>query len=558
MKRDHDRLKEDSFDILVIGGGIHGLCTAWDASLRGLSTALVEKGDFAGATSANSLKLIHGGLRYLQHADFRRLRQSVGEVKALMSIAPHLVHPFPSLVPSYGHGLKGREMMGLAFSFYNMLSRDRVRLDDPQKHLPSAGIIPAEEALGLFPGLRKKGLTGGAVFYDAQVYSTERLALSFALAASRAGAALANYTEVTGFMKEGRKLAGVRVRDVLHGEEFEVRARVIINTAGPWIDALLNSLTGRGLESTFTLAKAVNIVARHYLSRGYALGVESPEGGSDALVPRGNRLLFVAPWRDYSLIGTSYKVYHGHPDDLEVTEEDVMGLVNGINRAYPGAKLEREDVTYHHTGLVPITGEKASGEVVLAKAHRLIDHGRSDGVEGLITLVGVKYTTARDVARRAVDLACGKLKQKRETSRTAETPLPGGNIERFEEFLEKIAGAEPLGLGPDILRHLAYSYGKEYRRILEYVDMDPECGLNIPGSREVIRAEVIHAVREESALKLTDVTLRRTDLGSAENPGDEALRACAGIMSAELSWDEERLSAEIEEARAVYETGRVN
>ena len=553
MKRDLERLKSEPFDLLVVGGGIHGLFAAWDASSRGLSVALIDKGDFGGATSANSLKLIHGGLRYLQHGDIKRIRQSMRERTAFMGMAPHLVHPFPSLVPAYGHLMKGREVMTLAFMVYNLLSRDRNSLEDPQKHIPKARVISAAETLGLFPGLPGKGLTGGAVFYDAQVYSTERLSISVAMAAAGAGACLANYCEAVDFLKGEKGLAGVTARDVLGGDEFEVRAGVVLNTAGPWTDALLSKLTGRGLGSTFPLARAVNIITRRFTHRDYALGVESREEVSDALVSRGGRLYFIAPWREHALVGTTYTPYSGHPDDMRVTGEDIDELVEGVNGAYPGAGLVGEDVTFFHSGLVPIKKEIAPGQVELAKHRLLTDHRKTDGVEGLITLFGVKYTTAREVAREAVDMVFRKLGSKAPPSVTAESLLPGGDIGRFQEFLEKAGSSEPLGLGPAIMRHLAFSYGSGYRQVTSLVDRDQSLGAPVPGSKEVIRAEVLHAVREEMACRLADVVLRRTDLGAAARPGEEALAACAAIMAGELGWDEERAAAEIQAAGAVYD-----
>lgn len=202
MKRNLEELSNTQFDVLVIGGGIYGACVAYEATLRGLSVALVEKQDFCGATSANSLKTIHGGLRYLQHADFKRMRESIYERRTLMKIAPHLVHPLPVLVPTYGHGLKGIEAMTVALKINDLVSCDRnLGLPDPQKHIPTGRTLSPTECLNTLPGISADGLTGGAIFHDAQVYNSERLVLAYLQSATQLGLRVANYLEVTGFYK---------------------------------------------------------------------------------------------------------------------------------------------------------------------------------------------------------------------------------------------------------------------------------------------------------------------------------------------------------------------
>src|ERR671930_1078023 len=186
MQRDLNRLATDAYDVLIIGGGIYGVCVAWDAALRGLSVALVERGDFGHATSSNSLRVIHGGLRYLQYGDLHRLRQSIQERTVFMRIAPHLVHPLPFFIPTYGHAMRGKEILALALRINDLIGFNRNRLEDPQKYLPPGRIISREECLRLFPGIEKKELTGGAIVYDCQLFSSERLILSFARSANKA------------------------------------------------------------------------------------------------------------------------------------------------------------------------------------------------------------------------------------------------------------------------------------------------------------------------------------------------------------------------------------
>lgn len=552
MRRDLKSLEAGFFDLLVIGGGIIGLSAAREAASRGLSTALVEKDDFGAATSANSLKLIHGGLRYLQHADFRRMRQSIRERLAFMRMAPHLVHPLSFLVPTYGHTTKSREAMAVAFFVYGLVAYDRNRTGDPEKNISAGRVISAEECLGIFPGFKEEGLTGGAIFKDGQMYNSERLAIAVALAAADEGAVLANYARAVGFHRKGPRVTGARIRDGLSGKEFDVHAKVVLNAAGPWIDGLLGLLPEKPGGSGYLLAKAVNIVVPRLLCNGYAVGLESREESSDSLVKRGGRLFFVTPWRGSSIIGTTYNTYRDDPDRMRVTEADIMELVDGINSAWPGAGVTREEVSFYHAGLVPITAETGPDGANLAKADRLIDHEREDRIEGLISALGVKYTTARDVAEKAVNMAFEKLGTASPASMTARTPLPGGRIKRFGEFLEELAGSAARGLTPEIMRHLAYNYGSDYDTIISYGEENVKWLETVAGSREVLKGEILHGVRKEMAVKLSDSVMRRTDLGAIKYPGDECLKECAAVMAAELGWDAERVDAEIKETKAAF------
>jgi glycerol-3-phosphate dehydrogenase len=555
MKRDIGQISRNVYDVLIVGGGIYGAWTAWDSSLRGLSVALVDKGDFGYATSSNTMKIIHGGLRYLQHGDFGRMRQSIRERTILMRVAPHLVHPLPFLIPTYGHFMRGKAIMSIALMVNDLIGFDRNRLNDPEKYLPRGRVISKDECLRLFPGVNERGLTGGAIWYDCQMYNSERLLLSILKSAERAGASLANYVEVTGFIEYGSRVTGVRARDVLGKEELDIRARVIVNTTGPWVDSVLGFLSGGRQNRMVSLSKAMNVILKHRLIPDYAVGVLSESGfkDEDSIIDRGTRLFFITPWRDYSLIGTSYAPYHGEPGDFKVTEEDIEGFIREVNNAYPAASLKREDVSFVHCGLLPIDGVSGSS-VRLTKRYRVRDH-TEDGIEGLISVVGVKYTTARAVAEETVDLVFKKLGKNPPKCSTSVTPIWGGHIERFGDFLIKEAEKGSQGLDSEVLRHLVYNYGSQYHEVLKYIGENPDWGKRIDGTSDVIRAEVINGVREEMAQKLTDIVLRRTDLGSAGNPGDKALKTCALIMAGELGWNEARIQRELDETKAVFSIG---
>jgi Glycerol-3-phosphate dehydrogenase len=557
MKRNLVELSRNTYDVLIIGGGIYGAWTAWDAALRGLSVALLEKGDFGSATSSNSLKVIHGGLRYLQHADFRRLRRSISERATLMRVAPHIVHPLPFLMPTYGHFMRGKEIMSFAFMVNDLVDFDRNKHGDPEKHIPKGHVISRGECLRLFPGVNAEGLTGGAVWYDAQMYNSERMLLSILRSAESEGAILANYVEVTGFLQHGSRVTGVKARDELTKEELEIRAKVVVNTSGPWVDHILGFLNGSHRNPEILLSKTMNLVVKHQIIPRYAVGVSSrfKFRDKDAVLSKGSRLLFVVPWREFSLIGTTQALYEGSPNDFRITEKDIQDFLEEINEAYPPAALRREDVSFFHGGLLPMnSSDDSMDNVSLVKHYRIYDHTKDKGIDGLVSVIGVKYTEARDVAGKAVDLVFKKLGKKPPKCLTAVRPVYGGQIERFNDFLIHETEKESRELSGEVIRQLVYNYGSEYKQVLKYVGQAPELRQTVNETSQVIKAEVVHGVREEMSEKLADVVLRRTELGSAGNPGDDALKTCAAIMAKELDWDSARVQREIEEVKSVYST----
>ncbi|MBI3321339.1 MAG: glycerol-3-phosphate dehydrogenase/oxidase [Candidatus Omnitrophica bacterium] len=544
MKRDLGMLSTQSYDVIIIGGGIYGACAAWEAALRGLSVALVERGDFGHATSANSQKIIHGGLRYLQHGNLKRMRESIRERRILMRVAPHLVHPLPFLMPTYGWGLRSRVTMRTALTVYDLVACDRNSgMRDPQKQIPQGRIVSREECLRLAPGIPDEGLTGGALWHDGQVYNSERLTLSFVLSAARAGAAVANYVEVTGFLRNHSRISGVTARDVLTGEPLEISAKVVLNTSGPWVGRVLRSLNGHRPLRSPGLVKAMNLVTRP-LAPKVAVGLQSPARSGKA-----QGLLFITPWQDCSVIGTTYTAYDGDPMHGEMTEEEIQAFIEEVNQSYPAAGLHRSDVQRVHVGLLPAA---ANQPAVAETAYRLLDHERLHGVAGLVSVLGVKYTTARDVAEKATDLVCEKLGCVATPGRSRTTPVVGADFERFDAFLDEALRERCCDLDASAIRRLVYTYGSTYREVLRLVRENPAWAELVASTPPVIKAEIIYAVRQELALTLNDVVFRRTGLGAAGHPGTVALRTCAELMAWELGWEPARMERELADTEAAF------
>jgi glycerol-3-phosphate dehydrogenase len=553
MKRDLGRLTGEVFDVLVLGGGVHGACIAWDAALRGLSVALIDKGDFGHATSANSLKTLHGGLRYLQDPDLSLARTMIAERRAFMRIAPHLAHPLPCVMPLYGGIVTSKPVMAAALALNDAIGFDRNRLADRSKHLAGGRVISTAETLRLLPGARSDGLTGAAVWHECQVYNSERLTLSFVLSAGACGAAVANYVEAAAFLVDGNVVAGVRAKDGLTGDRLEIRARIVVNATGPWTADVFRLLGGQSPRRPVTLSRAMNLVTRQVIS-GHMLALRShPRWKTEeATGSTKSRLFVLAPWREYSLLGTLHLPASGDQLDSWVEEQEIDDFVADFNLAYPGAGLSKDDIRFVHTGLLPVVDSCPADKVKLLRNTSLWDHRRLDGIEGLITVVGVKYSLSRRAARDAVDLALKKLGQAPRRCQTAEVSVAGGNIDQFSDFVRReIAGRSP-NLPAETVRHLAYTYGSELSKVVSYMERDSTLVRRVSHNHEVTAAQIVHAIREEMAATLADVVFRRTELGSAGDPGEHCLRTCADIMAAELGWAPHRVAHELDEVRSRF------
>lgn len=535
MKRDLARLARETFDVLVVGGGIHGLAAAYDAAQRGFSVALVERGDFGSGASFNHQKTIHGGLRYLQTGDLKRMRESILERRTLARIAPHLLTPLPFLMPTYRKLTRSRLAMWVAFRTDALVGSDRNDGVTPRLHLPPGRLLSKAECLEAFPDVRQKGLTGGALWHDYQVRNTDRLNLAFALAADAAGACLANHVEAVAPLLQNGRAVGVRVRDALTACEFDVQGRMTLNAAGAATGRLMAAF---GRTEAHPLIKAMNLVTRRPFS-GPALASSTDEG----------RMLFIVPWEGRAVAGTSHSPQPCGPDELAVSDRELTWFIGQVNEAFPSLRLAVEDVTLVHRGIVPAARNR-KGEWGLEGHFRLRDHA-ADGVEGAVSLVAVKYTTGRGVAEAAVDLVARKL-GRRVPSRTAQVPLPGGEVADLET-LEDMVRRDAAGLiDNEVAAQLALTYGSSYSALLQVVRESPALAVRLADGVPVIAAQVVHAVREEMTFTLTDLVTRRVPLGSMGHPGETAASACAALMARELGWDAARTERELQQLRDFY------
>jgi glycerol-3-phosphate dehydrogenase len=482
VNRDLARLASTEFDLLVIGGGIYGLATAYDAAQRGLTVALLERGDFGSATSFNHLKTIHGGLRYLQTGNLERMRESIRERRAFARIAPRFVAPLAFVMPTTRGPARHSWTMKTAFAIDALIGWDRNEGLPPSHCLPRGRSISPEECRALFSSQWTPASRRGVMWHDYEAVHGDRLTLAFALAAAGQGAALANYVEAGPLISDAT-LRGIRAKDLLQGTGFDVRARVVVNAAGPWASALLAQA---GIAHRWPLMKAMNLVTSRPASKAALVGRT-----------KSGRALILLPWQGRTLVGTSESVQEHQPDDQQARHVEVSVFVAEVNETFPGFNLAGDEVTLVHRGIVPAI--RRGGRLALLAESKVLDHA-ADGIANLVSIVGVKYTTARLVAERAVDLVLRKLGRSPGVCRTADTMLPTAGTEAAQ--------------GED---------------------------------------RIARAVEAEMAQTLADVIVRRGGDGAAGYPGDAIVNHCGVAMQRQCGWSAARVSAEIASLKRFYE-----
>jgi glycerol-3-phosphate dehydrogenase len=539
VQRDLRRLADSRFDLIVVGAGFYGAMAAWDATLRGLSVALIDKGDFGGATSFNNLKTLHGGLRSLQSLNLTQMRLFIRERRALARVAPHLVQPLPFIVPTYRYPTSSALAMRVALRINDAVSHDRHDGVDPALRLPGGRIVSRDECLRMNPLIDSAGVTGGAVWHDYQMHNTDRMTLSFVTSAAGKGAVAANYASAEGLLRDGGRVAGVRVRDMLCGDTFDVRATSVLNATGPWAAAFLEqTLHAQSTTPAPRLSRAMNLViGRVTVTQGC--------GGRAA-----GRFLFLAPWRHVTLVGTSHDVHTGGADALAVSRPDLDAFLADVRAAFPHANLSASDVRLVHRGLLPMVSSRGH-HVKLLRESAVVDHAR-DNAPGLVSMFGVRYTTARATAERAVDtIFRARGDRNPPACRTAETPIAGGAIPDKEKFLRKVTSRD-TNASREVLRRLALTYGTEHAAVLQLLHEDSTLAAPLGRECAVTGAEILYATRHEAAVHLTDALIRRTEAGSAGHPGTDAIERAAVLMAREHAWDPQKLSAEVANVEAFY------
>lgn len=524
------RLKEELFDLLIIGGGITGAGVARDAALRGFRVALVEKGDFASGTSSRSSKLVHGGLRYLETMQLGLVFEACRERYILLRLAPHLVRPCPFIFPVYPHTSPGYFQLRVGMWLYDLLALFR----NVQLHRA----LTPQEAVQKEPLIEPKGLKGAVFFYDCRV-DDARLTLVTIQSAHRRGAVLVNHAEACEFLKDKGRITGTVIRDLLSGRVFPVRARLVVNATGPWGD-LVRALDDPHAPHKLRPTKGAHLVVPLERAPGkHALTFISPRDG---------RKLFFIPWERYAIIGTTDTDYQGDLDHVYAEGEDVEYILEAFNASFPSHPLSRRDILSTYASLRPLVAEEAPSTYRISREHRIFE-----SKSGLITISGGKLTTYRAMAEDVVNLVEKRLLEKFGLRprlgglRTSRLPLEGGEVPP-SQVLEELSGHEAaLKLGKGVLEHLVHTYGTHAANLLALVAGDEALGKPILDGLPYIWAQVVYAVRHEMALHLDDLLRRRIRLFLEGL--DRSLRAAQAIaerMASLLNWDASQTERELE------------
>ena len=548
FERSMKSLQDTEFDLLIAGAGIFGACAAWEAALRGYRVALIEREDFCSGVSANSYKIVHGGIRYIQHLDVVRVRGSCHERSSLLRIAPHLVHPLPIAIPTYGYGMSGKFFLATGMYLYDAVTADRNRsIGDTDRRIPWTRLMSRDAVLEKFPGLNKDGLTGATVFSDAQIYNPPRLVLAFLQSAASKGAIVRNHVSLERYERSGDRISAAHVRDALSGEEFQIRAKTYLNATGPWTDNLLerDQETRGSLPGVYS--RDACFVVKRQFDHDLAVALMAQTKDPDAFLSRPARHVFIVPWRDYSLIGTWHKVVKPSPDEIGISADEIDSYIDEILGAYPALELSRQDVTMCNWGLVPF-GEDQSDTTNLSYGKRSIiaDHGKLNGPQNLVSLVGIRVTMGRGDAALAMRAIAEKLGDDQKSPPTDRIPIFGGDVPDVSELCSRIERLLPEGMDRKIAESLSRNHGSNAEAFLEAANPEQ---LKPIGDSHVLEAEITHAVRSEMAMTLSDIVFRRTDLATGGLPDEATLTRCVELSTGLLGLTAEQRLTQLEKVR---------
>ena len=540
LKRYVEEETGQKFDLIIIGGGITGAAVAYIAAARGLSVALFEKKDYGGATSAATSKLIHGGLRYLANGELKLVRESLRERRILGNIAPNFVYPLPFLMPNYKKWKGNIWKMLMGMYVYDMLSYDKKDTWDKSKKLENHRLISHKKTVRLEPNLKMKDLRNAFYFFDYQSIFPERLTLAFIKSAAEYGARVSNYTPVEGFIFEnGNRIKGVRVRDVFSGEAKNIHADLVVNCGGTWADKILNLAANKDTAAhKVKRSEGIHIITRK-IAGNHVVSLKKKNGG----------FLMIMPWRDHSLIGTTDKEFYGDPDNYHVSMDSINEILNTVNESY-GKKISAGEIVHAYGGLRPLVDDQTKGTFETSRKYEVYDNA-ADGIEGMITVEGGKYTTSRGLAREVLKLVSAKLARVMSDPVSDNLYLSGCEIRDMKQFMIR-QHLNYKDFSRNTVEYVSRNYGTESKVVFQIARDDQRYARVVSHDGEIL-AEVVYAIRYESARTLRDIMLRRTGTGTLGKPGEDIIAEVTAIASEMLNWDKKRTEEEVASLMRVYE-----
>jgi glycerol-3-phosphate dehydrogenase len=511
----------NQFDVIIIGAGINGAGIARDAAMRGLKVLIVDKGDVGSGTSSWSTRLIHGGLRYLEHFEFGLVRESLRERETLLRIAPHLVRPLAIMVPIYKRNKRGSMTIRAGMIAYDLLSFG--------KSLPPHQMLSRDETLGQSPGLDPQGLVASALYHDAQVEYAERLVLENVLAARGYGAEVFTYARVVKLNTDGGVVSGVEFISE-QGTSHSARARVVINAAGPWVDHLLERLPVKS-STLIGGTKGSHIIVPSF--SGAPANAIYLEAQSD------HRPFFIIPWNGNFLIGTTDVRFEEDPDKVRSEPWEIDYLLAETNLAFPQAQLTQDQILYTYSGVRPLPRTNEKDEQKITRRHFIREHPQ---VRNLLSIVGGKLTTYRSLSEECVDFVFRKLGEHSPPCLTATEGLPGA-----VDFASFAKGFD--GFNTRIRERLLHIYGSRANDVVQLAARNELLARPFNKEANALAAEMVFAFERESATTLADCFLRRTMIGLNGDLGLKDVEAAAEIGKRFLAWSESRAEREIENYR---------
>ena len=540
LKRYIEEGGPDKFDLVIVGGGITGAAVAYIAAARGLSVALFEKKDYGGATSAATSKLIHGGLRYLANGELKLVRESLRERRILGNIAPNFVYPLPFLMPMYRRWKGNIWKMLIGMYLYDMLSYDKKDTWDRSKKLQNHRLINLRKTIRVEPNLKMDDLRNSFYFFDYQSIFPERLTLAFIKSAAEYGACVSNYTPVEGFLYgEEKRITGVKVRDLFSGKTREVHAELIVNCGGTWADKILGMAVGSDqVTHRVKRSEGIHIITKK-IAGHHVVSLQKADGGH----------MMIMPWREHSLIGTTDKEFLGDPDDYKVSMESIDEIINNVNTNF-GRKISREDIVHAYGGLRPLVDDQTKGSYETSRKYEVYDNA-VDGIEGMITVEGGKYTTSRSLAREVLRLISEKLQRTLSDQVSDNLYLSGCEIRDMKQFMIR-QHLNYKDFSRNTVEYVSRNYGTESKVVFRIARDNRHYAEEVSHDGEIL-AEVVYAIQYESAMTLPDIMLRRTGTGTLGNPGRTITEKVASVAAQLLGWDDMRKEAEIASIKKVYE-----